>query len=233
MTINAQEVDWQFEAWAVLDAISQLPDLPRWSLLESGDLPPIPESVATRLKLAQTSIALHLSYRISVGHRIKVPLAANPERRLIYVPETMDPDETWQMYDSLRNKLGITFAAAEEFAITAQIRIGRVLADRFCCPEWKRELPLMIACIGGKPSSQINSQAAKTSRKRQWPLLREELVAELKRDRKRPYKSILRALKFEGCVLDWSVTSIQWHDGQDDMETSISTFLRWRTLFLK
>jgi hypothetical protein len=223
--IKAQNINWLERAWRTSVDFVELPDGPnRPNLLKPDqpvpELPEIPRLTRICLQNLQDEIALHLTYRISVVHKFKFD-----DVKGYFHVEDKSPDRILRAYAAT----GVTFDECDDWAIFVQARLARILIDRYVCPEWKRELPLMIAAIGGKSLGQVaheNSTGARQPRRSRLELAKRRAKAA---NPGCTWKELLPTLQGDEIVVEWDHTAITWidDDGQH-RRTQTSTFRNWK-----
>jgi len=160
--MKGQNVDWLDEAWRISEAIAELPDGPPGLLSIEKKWPPLTGHTKQWIEILQTTISLHLAYRIRVVHKHKFKDPNGSVRMFIW--EGRDPVETLKTYAALES-IGVNLTSVDKWAIDAHAKLGRILIDRYVCREWKRELPLIVASIGGASTSQAATLKATQPRK--------------------------------------------------------------------
>lgn len=149
--IKAQDVNWLDEAWRISTVIADMPDNPPGLLSASRKWPPLIGHTKQAIEILQTTISLHLAYRLRVVHKHKFTFPDGSVRMFLW--EQREPVATQKAYAALES-MGIKLTGVDQWAIDAHMKLGRILIDRYVCKEWKRELPLIVASIGGETTSQ-------------------------------------------------------------------------------
>ena len=116
-----------------------------------GKVPPLTDWQRNLIELLQDHIEVHLAYRSKMVHKMKDTFP-DGEKALV-APPSRNPVVTGKLFVSLV-KSGVKFQGVDLWAYDAHMKLGRILIDRYVCPEWKRQLPLIVASIGGETTSQ-------------------------------------------------------------------------------
>jgi hypothetical protein len=210
--LKAQNTNWLESAWRTAEVLADLPDRPT-------DLPLLSYQ-SMILVLAQDEIALHLTYRMTARYKYK------PDGRsdaFIHV-EHRDPAAIARAY----TRTGLAFDAGDAAGVLAQAYLARIVQDRFVCKEWRWQLPLMIASIGGQSLGALailKSPSTRQSRKCALELEKHRL---LKANSGLAWKELLTQLEGDGLVNSWDAQSIHWWDGETLRKTQTSTFRNWK-----
>lgn len=149
--IKAQDVNWLDQAWRIGGVIANMPDNPPGLLSASRKWPPLTGKTKLLIELLQDTIALHLAYRAKVVHKASITLP-DGDKAMFWL-QSRDPATTAKAMAFLV-KIGVKLQSVDLWAYAAHIKLGRILIDRYVCKEWKRELPLIVASIGGVTTSQ-------------------------------------------------------------------------------
>lgn len=159
--MKGQNVDWLDEAWRISAVIAELPDGPPGLLSVERKWPPLTGLTKQWIEILQTTISLHLAYRIRVVHKHRLKFPDGSVRMFIW--EGREPVETLKTYAALES-IGVKLTSVDKWAIDGHAKLGRILIDRYVCKAWKRELPLIVASIGGASTSQVATLKAKQPR---------------------------------------------------------------------
>lgn len=149
--MKGQNVDWLDEAWRISAVVADMPSNPPGLLSVDKSWPPLTGLTKQWIEILQTTISLHLAYRIRIVHKHKMKSPDGSVRMFIW--EGRDPVATRKAYAALES-IGVKFTSIDHWAIDAHVKLGRILIDRYVCEEWKRELPLIVASIGGAFTSK-------------------------------------------------------------------------------
>ena len=224
--IKAQDVNWLDEAWRISSVIADMPDNPPGLLSASRKWPPLTGEVKQSIELLQDVIALHLAYRAKVVHKASITLS-NGDKAMIWL-RSRDPATTAKAMAFLV-KIGVKLQPVDLWAYDAHMKLGRILIDRYVCKEWKRELPLIVASIGGESTSQKAKLIAKQPRPRPT---NELMAAKFRVQRQNPgitWKDLLSTLTGDEIVIDWTPATIRWNTENGDIRTtSTKTFQNWK-----
>ena len=157
--IKAPNVNWLDQAWRISEVIADMPDGPPMSLVTGiGKPPQLSDRQRVLIELLQDTIALHLAYRSKMVHKITVTLPDGG--KALIAPQSRNPVATAKTLAFLL-KIGVKPQGVDLWAYDAHMKLGRILIDRYVCPEWKRLLPLIVASIGGETTSQAATLKAK------------------------------------------------------------------------
>ena len=227
--IKAQDVDWLNEAWLVSVALAGTQDAP----VGSGLLSPTPHvhsrrkwklnpTVETYLKTALQTLTLHLFYRLNVAHRVKMPTTIDGTR---WFHDITDPTELLITWCLLRPTLDSRRPFRDELAFEVAFRLASVLKERYCNPVWKREIPLLVAGIGGKSASAHARHIAHTSRGQRSNRLTDGLAVCVGRNPHAIWKELLDDLSGDDVVIAWDGEFVFWLDDDGERQTtSTGTF---------
>nr|WP_315848849.1 hypothetical protein [uncultured Rhodoferax sp.] len=161
--IKAINVNWLDQAWRISSVIADMPDSPPVSLLDGKGKPTLlSDRQRVLIELLQDTIALHLTYRSRMVHKITVTLPDGAKADI--APQSRNPVATAKTLAFLR-KIGVKLKDVDLWAYDAHMKLGRILIDRYVCNEWKRLLPLIVASIGGETTSQTAKLKATQTRK--------------------------------------------------------------------
>lgn len=159
--IKAQVTNWLDEAWHIGVVIADFPDNPPGLLASFSSWPPLQGGPKLSIELLQDKIALHLAYRSKMVHKINVTLSDGA--KVLIAPQSRNPINTAKTLAFLV-KIGVKLQGVDLWAYDAHMKLGRILIDRYVCLEWKWQLPLIVASIGGSTTSQTASLKAKQTR---------------------------------------------------------------------
>jgi hypothetical protein len=224
--IKALKVNWLDQAWRISSVIADMPDgLPMGLLTGIGKSPPLSDRQRVLIELLQDTIALHLTYRSRMAHKITVTLPDGAKADI--APQSRDPVATAKTLDLLR-KIGVKLQPVDLWAYDAHMKLGRILIDRYVCTEWKRLLPLIVASISGETTTETATLKATQPRTRRIELRDKKLKVQ----RLNPDYSIaqvLNALENEGVVQQWDAADIRWIDKDGNNKTTATgTFQNWK-----
>jgi hypothetical protein len=159
--IKAPDVNWLDEAWRISAVIAAMPDTPPGLLSDVKEWPKLSHGLKLQIDSLQKTIAVQLGYRTSVVHKASFELPTG-EKGLFWL-NSVDPTGT-RRHLALLFKLGVKLESVDLWAFDAHMKLGRILLDRYVCKEWKRELPLIVASIGGATTSQTAKLKARQPR---------------------------------------------------------------------
>ncbi|MDP2369820.1 hypothetical protein [Rhodoferax sp.] len=149
--IKAQDVNWLDEAWRIASVIAGLPSAPPGLLSVESRWPPLTGTAKLVIELLQDTIALHLAYRSKVVHKASITFPDG--HKAMFWLHSRDPATTAKAMALLVN-IGVKLQKIDLWAYDAHMKLGRILLDRYVCEEWKRQLPLIVASIGGDFTSR-------------------------------------------------------------------------------
>ena len=228
--IKAQDADWLNEAWLVSAALADMQDSPPAGPgllspkphIHSGRKWKLAPTVQTCLKHAQQVLTLHLFYRLNVAHRVKMPTTKDGTR---WFHDITDPTELLITWVHLRPKPDSRRPFRDEIAFEVAYRLASVLKDGYCNPVWKREIPLLIAEVGGKSAIAHSRQIARVSRGQHSSRLVDGLAVCVGRNHDARWKELLVDLTGDNIVIDWDDQTVTWRDDEGDHQTiSTGTF---------
>ena len=210
---------WLYQAWEISDVIADMPDGPPMSLLTGiGKAPPLTDWQRNSIELLQDHIEVHLAYRAIRVHKTTDTFA----------PQSRNPVATGKLFVSFVNR-ALKLHGVDLWAFDAHMKLGRILIDRYVCPEWKRKLPLIVASIGGEFTSQTATLNATQYRKRKANELKEGKKEALKRNPNASWKELLDDLQGDAIVTEWDVETIHWVDAEGNGKTTATqTFKNWK-----
>lgn len=224
--IKAQNVDWLDQAWRISGDIADMPDHPPGLLSASRKWPPLTGQAKQSIELLQDTIALHLAYRARVVHKASFTLPDGD--KAMFCLNSRDPATTAKAMAFLV-KIGVKLQPVDLWAYDAHMKLGRILIDRYVCKEWKRELPLIVASIGGESTSQKAKLIAKQPRPRPLNELKGHKLAALKRNPNLTWKQLLPHLTSLSIVTNWDDTNVHWlAENGDERTTLTTTFQKWK-----
>lgn len=224
--IKALNVNWLDQAWRISSVIADMPDGPPMGLLTGkGKSPQLSDRQRVLIELLQDTIALHLTYRSRLAHKITVTLPDGEKADI--APQSRNPVATAKTLALLR-KIGVKLKDVDLWAYDAHIKLGRILIDRYVCKEWKRQLPLIVASIGGETTSETATLKGKQPRVRRMELRSAKFEAQ-RLNPEYSYKELLRVLEGDGIVTRWDDDIVLWveEDGTAK-ETATTTFKNWK-----
>lgn len=225
--IKAQDVDWLDEAWRISAVIAAMPDTPPGLLCDFTEWPKLSRGVNLQIDSLLKTIAVHLGYRISVVHKASFEYPSGEKG--LYWLNSVDPTDT-KKFLALLIKLGVKLKPVDLWAFDAHMKLGRILLDRYVCKEWKRELPLIVASIGGATTSQTAKLKATQPRQRQLNALKEGKRGAVRRNPHSSWKELLNDLQGDDIVVDWDDENILWIDAEGNQKrTATQTFKNWKT----
>ncbi|QDL53567.1 hypothetical protein [Rhodoferax aquaticus] len=161
--IKKFDTNWLDQAWRISSVIADMPDSPPMSLVEGVGKPPqLSDLQRTLIELLQDHIEVFLQYRSRLVHKITVTLPDGAKADI--APQSRNPVATAKTL-ALLQKIGVKLKDVDLWAYDAHMKLGRILIDRYVCPEWKRQLPLIVASISGETTSQTATLKAKQTRK--------------------------------------------------------------------
>ena len=161
--IKKFDTNWLDQAWRISGVIAEIPDGPPMGLVIGiGEPPQFSDRTRELIELLQDHIELFLQYRSRLVHKITVTLPDGAKADI--APQSRDPVATAKTL-ALLQKIGIKLKDVDLWAYDAHMKLGRILIDRYVCKEWKRQLPLIVASIGGETTSQKATLNARQTRK--------------------------------------------------------------------
>ena len=154
--------NWLDQAWRISSVIADMPDGPPMSLLTGiGKPPQLSDRQRVLIELLQDHIEVFLQYRSRLVYKITKMLPNGTKADI--APHSRNPADTEKTLTVLQAKVG-KLKDVDLWAYDAHMKLGRILIDRYVCPEWKRQLPLIVASIGGETTSQAATLKAKQTR---------------------------------------------------------------------
>jgi hypothetical protein len=224
--IKAQDTNWLDQAWRISAVIAAMPDNPPGLLSASRKWPPLTGETKQHIELLQDTIALHLAYRSKVIHKASIALP-DGDKAMFWL-NTREPATTAKAMAFLV-KIGVELQSVDLWAYDAHIKLGRILIDRYVCKEWKRQLPLIVASIGGQTTSQTAKLKARQPRPRPPNELKDEKFRAQGRNEFSTWKELLDDLQGEEIVIQWDNSTIQWSDSEGNTRTTATqTFKNWK-----
>ena len=217
------KIGWLDEAWFVSAVICHMPASPPLSLLKNGW--PVSGNGRQKIEEMQSLIAAHLSQRVTdCAKRAKL----NCDGHALFDLLNRDPVITLKAVQALQEK-GVTFKPTDLWAFDAHAKLGRILLDRYVSEEWKRQLPLIVASIGGAFTSETASLNATQPRQRLQNELKQGKFRTLSRNPCSTWKELLNHLQGDEIVVGWDDAEIQWRDSQGNSKrTKTQTFKNWK-----
>lgn len=218
--------DWLEQAWRISNVIADLPDGPPMSPLTGvGKAPPLTDWRQNFIELLQDHIEVFLQYRSRIVYKI-TDIHPDGTKNDI-APDSRNPADTQKILAKLQAKVG-ELKGVDLWAYDAHMKLGRILIDRYVCPEWKRQLPLIVACISGETTSQTATLKAMQHRVRRNELRKAKL--EIKRlNPDYSNAQVLNSLEGDGVIQSWDAVSIRWTDSEDNDKTTVTgTFHNWK-----
>ena len=225
--IKKFDTNWLNQAWRISSVIADMPDSPPMSLLTGiGKVPPLIDWQRNLIELLQDHIQVHLAHRSKMVHKMKATFP-DGEKALV-APYSRKPDATKKLMVALI-KTGIKLQSVDLWAYDAHMKLGRILIDRYVCPEWKRQLPLIVASVGGEFTSQTAALNATQNRKRRANELKAGKKEALRRNDKASWKELLDDLHGDEIVRAWDADQIHWLDAEGNGKTTATqTFKNWK-----
>lgn len=224
--IKAQDVNWLDEAWRISGVTADMPDNPPGLLSASRKWPPLTGKTKQSIELLQDAIALHLAYRAKVVLKTSITLP-DGDKAMFWL-RSREPATTAKAMAFLV-KIGVKLQPVDLWAYDAHMKLGRILIDRFVCKEWKRELPLIVASIGGESASQKAKLIATQPRPRPPNELKVHKLAALERNPNFTWKQLLHHLTSLSIVTNWDDTNVHWlAENRDEKSTPTGTFQKWK-----
>lgn len=240
-------INWLSEAWDFSEVLGRLPADAQYSklnrlaaLLFDGHIAP---DDVNEIKSLQELIAIHIGIYLSKRHGVSFlpdlgqqnqTGAKGKTRRLaLSISAHSDPTTTMGIRVAL-DGCGINLGQSCKWAMLAHERLGQLLIDDYVCEEWKRELPLIVAAIGGESvsrSAQRSATQPRPGRKRRKSELQQAKEKMAKQHPGESWKELLTRLEGAGIVKwDENDQQIVWKDlhGQRQ-EASTRTFKNWKT----
>ena len=151
-------VEWLDEAWLISAVIAGMPNSPPSQFYANGW--PVSGNGRRKFEELQSLIAEFIVGRIEIVYRLK---NQQEDGLLLFDPSNRDPAVTLNSTILCRSK-GIKFRPEDLWGFDAHVKLGQILIDRYVSDEWKRQLPLVVASIGGAFTSQTASLNAKQPR---------------------------------------------------------------------
>lgn len=225
--IKKFDTSWLDQAWRISSVIADMSDSPPMSLLTGiGKAPPLTDWQRNSIELLQDHIEVHLAYRSKMVHKMKGTFP-DGEKALV-APQSRNPVVTGKLFISLV-KSGVKFQGVDLWAYDAHMKLGRLLIDRYVCPEWKRQLPLIVASIGGQTTSEMATLKASQPRIRRIEL-RDKKFEVQRCNPTYSYKQLLTSLEGDGIVTRWDDDIVYWveEDGTTKA-TKTGSFKNWKT----
>lgn len=229
--IKRPATNWLDEAWNISKLVADMPSHPRvdglLSVEPSTEQWEINPAAKRQIELLQDAIALELAYRLRVIHKVMLR-DSNGKTAMIFI-EDRDPGQFRTKYAEL-GVIGVKFQVVDLFAMDAHTKLGQILVDRFVCDEWKRILPLIVASIGGNPTTYTMSAKAAQPRPnadRRSPLTK-AVAAVRKRNPKLSAAEVLYRLEGGDVVKEYKNDRVYYWKG--DKLVSV-TFDRFETIF--
>lgn len=219
--------NWLDQAWRVSTVIADMPDGLRMSLLAGiGKTPPLTEWRREFIELLQDHIEGFLQYRSRIVYKI-TDIHPDGTKNDI-APDSRNPADTEKMLAKLRAKVG-KLQGVDLWAYDAHMKLGRILIDRYVCPKWKRQLPLIVASIGGEFTSQTATLNATQDRKRKENELKVGKEKALSSNPNLNWKELLNDLQGDEIVTEWDLEKIHWLDAEGNGKTTATqTFKNWK-----
>ena len=217
--IKAQDINWLDEAWSLSSVIAGLPSISADGGLLAAiqPLPPLDAATKKHLELLQSTIALHLAYRLFVVH--KVSYVRKDGAKGMFIIEDRDPVAFGKAYARL-SSIGIKFAMIDNWAIDAHCKLGRVLIYGWVCDEWKRILPLIVASIGGDTVATVASRKATKKRMSDRRSTMAKAVADARlQDRSATAWEVLNRLSGGDVVRDVKNERVYYWDAKDKLKS--------------
>ena len=219
--IKALDVDWLNEASVVMFALRGIKEVPvrvglgllcLKPLVEKTKKPKLELETKKSLELTLQTLTLHLFYRLKVAHKVALPTDAKGTG---WFHDITNPDElhiTWVGHLDDPEK---QTSASDKIALEAAFRIAHVLREHYCNSDWKHEIPLLIARIGGKSASAHARLIASATREQRPSPLLSALSTCLSRTPTANWKELLRELQGDGIVTDWDEDYVYWMNSDD------------------
>ena len=225
--IKKFDTNWLDQAWRISSVIADLPDSPPMSLLTGkGKAPPLTDRQQNSIELLQDHIEVLLQYRSRLVHKIAAPLPDGSKTDIF--PYDRNPVTTAKTL-AYFVKRGAKLQGVDLWAYDAHMKLGRILIDRYVCPDWKRQLPLIVASIGGEFTSRTATLNATQDRKRKANELKEGKEKALERNPYASWKELLDDLQGEEIVTAWDEKTIHWLDAEGNSKTKgTQTFRNWK-----
>ena len=217
--IKAQNINWLDQAWRISSVIADMPDGPPMSLLTGiGKAQALTDWQQFSIELLQDHIEMHLDYRAIVVHKTTDTFA----------PQSRNPVATGKLFVSFVNR-DLKLHGVDLWAFDAHMKLGRILIDRYVCSEWKRQLPLIVASIGGDFTSQTAALKAIQPRPRKVNELKAGKEEALRRNSNLRWKELLNDLQGDEIVTEWDLKKIHWLDAEGNGKTTATqTFKNWK-----
>jgi hypothetical protein len=226
--IKAPRINWLEEAWIISQTVAKFESGPP-GLLSTATHWSIEPDLAAVVRDIQDSVSLYLTYRITTVY--KFALKSIDGERWLMGFEGCHPDTVLAGYKFMEGA-GLKFKGVDRCAFEAHMMLGRILIDTFVCDQWKRELPLMVASIGGPSGSYVASlKAGRPRGKRRPSFLEEEKYRVQRAHPGYSWKELLDELTGDSVVIDWNEETITWKDPDDNVRTTpCSTFRDWKLI---
>lgn len=227
--IKKFDTNWLDQAWRISSVIADMPDsLPMSLLSNTGKAPPLTDWQRNSIELLQDHIEVLLQYRSRLVHKIAAPLPDGSKTDIF--PYDRNPVTTAKTLAYLV-KRGAKLQGVDLWAYDAHMKLGRILIDRYVCREWKRQLPLIVASIGGEFTSRTATLNATQSqyRKRKENELKAGKEEALSRNANLNWKELLDDLQGDEIVTEWDLEKIHWLDAEGNRKTTATqTFKNWK-----
>lgn len=149
------KVNWLEKAWDLAVLFENMPSAPP-STAVLGFLARVSHSQREALQGLAMTISHHMAYRMRTYYKV-IPIVDGKKGAHAFT--WGDPERLLLAYRDVA-QMGAQFTITDWMAIDAQIKLATVLLDGFISPDWKRELPLIVASIGGPPISRTASSNA-------------------------------------------------------------------------
>lgn len=178
--IKARAVSWVEEARMLSKVLRDMPSGPPGLLSDDRQRPALSKPISDWLRLMQETIGWFLTYQLTVTHKLTIK---HPDGTSILLDfSTLDQADLVKRREWLTS-LGVRFSPAEHAAFESLGKLSQILVDRYVCNEWKSDLPLCVAAIGGETLAVVASRKAQKPRNvdRRSSLAR-LIAAERKRD---------------------------------------------------
>ena len=225
--IKKFDTSWLDQAWRISSVIADMPDSPPMSLLTGvGKAPPLTDWQRNSIERLQDHIEVFLQYRSWIVYKI-TDIRPDGAKGDIF-PDSRNPANTEKILAKLRAKVG-KLKDVDLWAYDAHMKLGRILIDRYVCPEWKRQLPLIVASIGGEFTSRTATLNATQDRKRKANELKAGKEEALRRNSNLRWKELLNDLQGDEIVTEWDLKKIHWLDAEGNRKTTATqTFKNWK-----
>lgn len=217
-------VDWLVEARLLSLALDKLPTVPNGGLLGEAT-PAMHRDTRKDLNRVRASVTLEIGYALAVRHKVSIRLP-DGGKGLFDLTEVRRPAHLERVYRLVTDTLGIELTKAEQSAFDTLLKLTTVLRDRWVSADWKRDLPIAVAAMGGVSTAHAQAERGSRPRAARDPDWRK--VANQKVRRYHPgehWKERLTRLEGNGQVTQWDGKRVCWADGT---EISVRTFCNWR-----